>query len=50
MKIIAVLSLLALSGCAIETPKAYIPIGKTGYSAYVYGGFGVSETDDTLSK
>jgi len=45
MKTIAFLAILALSGCALETPKAYIPIGKTGYSAYVYGGFGVAQME-----
>lgn len=47
MKTAAFLAILALSGCALETPKAYVALGNTGYSAYVYGGFGVARMDNT---
>lgn len=39
-----------LSGCAVETPKAYFKIPNTGYSAYVYGGAGISPDINTLGK
>jgi len=46
----AVLLLPVLGGCALETPKAYIQIPHTDYSAYVYLGGGIAETSDTTGK
>lgn len=45
--LIAALCLLPvlLTGCAVETPKAYVKLGDSGYSAYVYGGAGISKTE-----
>jgi hypothetical protein len=37
---------LALGGCAVETPRLYVQIPKTPYSAYVYGGAGIAATPD----
>lgn len=48
---IVIVAFLALGGCAIETPKFYVKIPNTGYSAYGYagGGIAVDPDADTLA-
>jgi hypothetical protein len=39
------LIITVLSGCALETPKVYAKIPNTPYSAYVYAGGGIADTE-----
>lgn len=48
--VVLFLIITVLSGCAVESPKAYVQIPHTPYSAYVYAGVGISETTDTTDK
>ncbi len=42
---------VTLTGCAIESPKAYFPLGNTGYAGYLYAGGGIAVIDpDPLPK
>lgn len=42
---VTIAALILLSGCAVESPKFYVPIGSTGYSAYGYAGVGLAQID-----
>lgn len=45
MKISLLVLCSLLATCAIETPHISFPLGKTGYSGYVYAGAGIYQNN-----